>query len=125
RASEHRPFRALGGLIMSREIVDNWIPEEWGGPVISKIAASSAVEALARTENMNTDVKHVPRSAGLGFAGAISKGTAYTESAGTNDVVTLTAYKFGLVVRLADEDIKDSAQLVNVIGTKQQEWARG
>ena len=110
---------------MAREILEDWIPEEWGGPVISKVAALSAVEGLARVEPMNTDTKHVPRSSGLAFSGAIAKGSPYGESAGTNDEVLLKALKFGLVVRIADEDIKDAAGLVNVIQTKQLEWARG
>jgi hypothetical protein len=102
-----------------------WIAEEWGGPVISKIAATSAVEGLARVEPMNTDVKRVIRSAGTAFSGAIGKGVAYGESTGTHDDVVLTALKFGTVVRIADEDTKDTAGLVNVIATKQGEWARG
>jgi HK97 family phage major capsid protein len=83
------------------------------------------VERLARTEPMATDTKHVPRSAGMAFAGAISKGSSYSEATGTNDEVLLTARKMGSVVRIADEDTKDTASLVNVISIKQTEWARG
>lgn len=110
---------------MSRQTFEDWIPEEWGGPVISKIAEVSAVESLARSEPMGTDTKHVPRSAGMAFGPAIAKGGTYTEATGTNDDVLLTALKFGHVVRIADEDTKDTAGLINVIAAKQGEWARG
>lgn len=110
---------------MSRQTFESWIPEEWGGPVINKITATSAVEGLARTEPMGTDTKHVPRSAGSAFGPAIAKGVAYSEATGTADEVLLTALKFGHVVRIADEDTKDAASLVNIIATKQAEWARG
>lgn len=74
---------------------------------------------------MATDTKHVPRSAGTAFAPVVAKGGTYSEATGTNDEVLLTALKFGQVVRIADEDTKDTAGLVNVIATKQGEWARG
>lgn len=45
---------------MARQTFEDWIPEEWGGAVISKIRATSAVEDLARHEPMGTDTKHVP-----------------------------------------------------------------
>ncbi|HLU29974.1 MAG TPA: phage major capsid protein, partial [Glycomyces sp.] len=110
---------------MSAQNFADWVPEEWGGPVINKIAETSAVEALARTEAMGTDTKHVLRSAGMGFQGAIAKSEAYPEATGVNDEVLLTARKFGAVVRIADEDMKDTAGLVNLIQQKQLEWARG
>lgn len=110
---------------MARQTFEDWIPEEWGGPVLSKLMETSAVEALARVEPMGTDTKHVPRSAGMDSGGALAKGGTYTEATGTNDDVLLTARKFGRVVRIADEDTKDPAGLINVISTKQTEWARG
>lgn len=110
---------------MARQSFESWLPEEWGGPVITKIGAMSAVEAITRTEPMNTDTKHVPRSAGMAYAPVVAKGGTYSEATGTNDEVLLTALKFGQVVRIADEDTKDTAGLVNVIAQKQGEWARG
>lgn len=110
---------------MARQTFEAWIPEEWGGPVFTQIAATSAVEALARTEPMTTDTKHVPRSAGMAHSPVVAKGAAYGEATGTNDEVLLTALKFGQVVRIADEDTKDPAGLINVITQKQSEWARG
>lgn len=108
---------------MARQSFDAWVPEEWGGAVITKLRAESVVERLARPEPMASDVKNVPRSGGVSATGAMLIGTAYTEDASTNDVVTLTARKFGRVVRAADEEIKDAAQLINIITTKQLDWA--
>lgn len=109
---------------MTRQTFEAWIPEEYGGPVINKMTEISAVESLARVEPMGTDTKHVPRSAGMAFGGALGKADAYTEATGTNDEILLAARKMGVVVRIADEDTKDTASLVNVIAQKQLEWAR-
>jgi HK97 family phage major capsid protein len=103
---------------------DAWIPEEWGGSVITKIRATSAVESYARREPMGSDVKHVPRSGGMSFVGAVPISTAYTEDGATNDVVTLTARKLGKVLRVAEEELRDTAQVANIIQTKQLDWAR-
>lgn len=101
--------------------VDDWIPEEYTGAVITRVNQLSAVEALARREPMATDTKHVPRDAGSGV-NAVSKSGSYTEDANGGDDVLLTARKIGRVYRIADEDVKDS-NLVNVIATKQRAWA--
>lgn len=108
----------------TRQTFENWIPEEWGGAVITKIRALSAVEAVARREPMGTDTKHVPRSGGMSWQGGIAKGAAYPEDPSTNDDVLLTAIKLGTVLRVADEDLKDTAQVANIIQTKQLDWAR-
>ncbi len=109
---------------MARLTFEDWIPEEWGGPVITKMAELSVVERVARVEPMATDTKHVIRSAGATYLGGIAKGASYTESTGTHDQVLLTAIKQGYVDRIADEDTKDTVGLVNVIQAKQLDWAR-
>lgn len=108
----------------TRQTFEDWIPEEWGGPVITRIGQLSAIEAYARVEPMGSDTKHVPRSGGMSFVGATAKGTAYTEDGATNDDVLLTARKIGKVLRVADEDLKDTARVANIIATKQLDWAR-
>lgn len=110
---------------MARQTFESWIPEEYGGPVLTKVQQTSAVEALGRGIPMATDTRHVPRSGGMSFAGAIAKGAAYPEDANTNDEVLLTAIKFGTVLRVADEDLRDTTQVANIIQTKQLDWARG
>lgn len=109
---------------MARQTFESWIPEEYGGAVITKIGELSAVERFARVEPMSTDTKRVPRSGGMAFAGAIAKGVAYPEDASTNDDIVLTARKLGTVLRVADEDLKDTSQVANIIQTKQLDWAR-
>lgn len=109
---------------MARTNFDAWIPEEHGGPVITKLAQVSAVEQVARTEPMSTDTKSVPRTGGLTFTGAIAKGSAYDETAATEGEMVLKARKFGKVVRIADEDLKDTAGVVDIVQAKQLDWAR-
>lgn len=107
---------------MAQNNFNDWIPEEWSGPVIMRVNQTSAVEALARREPMATDAKNVLRSAGVEVA-AVAKGVAYGEDASANDDVTLTARKFGRAIRIADEDMKDTSGVVNIIQTKQVDWA--
>jgi HK97 family phage major capsid protein len=109
---------------MARETFEAWIPEEYGGPVITKIGALSAVESMARVEPMGSDTKHVPRSGGVSITTAIPKGTAYPETSGVNDDVLLTAIKLGNVLRVEQEDLADTSAVANIIQTKQLEWAR-
>ncbi|MBA5222229.1 phage major capsid protein [Streptomyces griseoaurantiacus] len=106
----------------TRNTYEDWIPEEYSGPVITRVNQQSAVERLARRIPMATDTKHVPRSAGVGV-NFVAKGNPYTEDASVNDDVLLTALKFGRVIRIADEDLKDTTQVANIIATKQNDWA--
>lgn len=114
-----QPVFAMFGAINN---VDEWIPEEWGGAVITKIQRTSAVEALARHEQMGTDTKHVPRSAGMDIH-HIGKAGTYGEDANVNDTVLLTARKLGQGIALAEEDMADTAKFVNILETKQLDWA--
>jgi len=105
---------------MARNIMDQWIPEEYDSQVVQRVNAVSAVERLARRHPMGTDTKEIPRSAGVDVE-SIGKGTAYGEDTSLNDTVTLKARKFGKAIRLAEEDIEDS--LADVVAAKQQDWA--
>lgn len=109
---------------MAASDVDNWIPEEEGGPVIQKIQAASVVETEARQEPMGTLTKKVPRDGGVGFAGATTKGVAIAEDDGDVDTILLTARKLARIVRLNDEDVEDTSDVANVITQKQMGWAR-
>lgn len=102
--------------------VTNWLPEEWDGPVIERVMQTSAVEALARIEPMSTLVKHVPRSADMTVS-AVAKSSAYSEDTSTNDKVDLTAFKIGSAIRIAEEDLADTASLIDVIAQKKSDWA--
>jgi hypothetical protein len=102
--------------------IESWIPEEFTGSVIQKIMQTSAVEAVGRNEPMSTQTKHVPRSGGMGLD-VLGKGDSYTEDSETDDEVLLTARKFGRAISLAEEDLADTANLINVINVKKDDWA--
>lgn len=119
-----RPNSRKGPPTMAASDVDNWIPEEQGGPVIQKIMATSVVEAEARQEPMSTLTKKVPRDGGVDFEGATTKGVAIAEDDNDVDNVLLTARKLARIVRLNDEDTEDTSGVANVIQQKQLGWAR-
>lgn len=105
----------------ARNTYEDWIPEEWSGPVITRVNQMSAVESMARRVPMGTDTKRIPRSAGVGVA-VVAKGSAYSEDESANDDVVLTARKLGKVIRIADEDLND-INYVDIIAGKQADWA--
>ncbi|WP_020135054.1 phage major capsid protein [Streptomyces sp. 351MFTsu5.1] len=104
---------------MARNTMEAWIPEEYDSAVIQRITATSVVEAVANRLPMTSDTRHAPRSAGMGVE-VIDKGSAYGEDTSLNDDVTLTAKKFGKVVRIAEEDINDA--LPNTLAVKMKDW---
>lgn len=106
---------------MARETYEDWTPNELATSVIQAPNTGSAVEQVARREIMTSDVKQFPRSGGF-TAGVVAKGAAYGESANTQDYVELTARKLGGVVRIAEEDLNDSA--VNILAAKSVDGAR-
>jgi HK97 family phage major capsid protein len=102
---------------------ESWVPEEWGGPVIETVQQMSAIEALGREEQMNTDTKNVPRSGGM-TVDVTDKGGTYDEEDSSDDEVTLRARKFTKAIRLADEDIKDTSNVVDILNQKKKDWAK-
>ena len=101
--------------------VDEWVPEEWEGRVIQRVNQMSAVEARSNRIPMRNDVKHVPRSSGVGVE-SVPKGGTYGEDLSANDSVLLTARKIGKIIRIDQEDLLDSTA-VNIIATKKVDWA--
>lgn len=106
---------------MARETFEDWIPVETGDVAIQALMQESAVERLARPEPMASDTKQVPRSGAFAI-GAVAKGAAYGETSGTNDYVELIARKVGGVLRVAEEDLMESA--APILETKRQDAAR-
>jgi len=102
--------------------ISTWLPEEFGGPVIQRITQLSVIEQLARRVPMTTLTRHVPRSGGMGMD-ILGGGDAYGEDASTDDEVLLTARKLGKAISLTEEDLADVANIVDVIGTKKDDWA--
>ena len=106
---------------MAAAVITDWIPEENSGQVITRVMGTSAIEALAgRREPMGSLTKSVPRAAGV-TSEVVAKSATYSEDASTNDDVTLTAVKFALAMRVAEEDLGDS--IASVIDTKRTDWA--
>lgn len=106
---------------MARETFEDWIPVETGDVAIQALMQTSAVASLARVETMASDTKQVPRSGDFAI-GAVAKGSAYSETSGTNDYVELIARKVGGVLRVAEEDLMDAAP--DILATKRQGAAR-
>jgi HK97 family phage major capsid protein len=105
---------------MARDTLEAWIPEEYASTVIQRIAQTSAIEKLGRKLPMGSDAKSFPRTAGMDVE-LVPKGGAYGEDTSLNDQVLLIAYKFGKVVRIAEEDIDDS--IADVLLAKKTDWA--
>ncbi len=99
---------------------NGWIPEESGSRVLTIVNSTSAIEALARRENMGSRTKSVPRFRGSDVdvvpeAGHIPEATA------TLDEVVLTARKFANRFRISEEDRQDG--LVNFLDQCKNSWA--
>ena len=107
---------------MAMHAFEPWIPEEWDGPVIQRVMQMSAVEAVGRPEPMTTATRHVPRSGGMGMD-ILGQGGTYTEDQSSDDAVLLVARKFGRAISLAEEDLQDSQNLVNILDVKRVDWA--
>lgn len=106
---------------MARVDLGVWVPEEQGSNVLETIAQNSAVEQLATRENMASDTKSVPVQNGVSVE-LVAKGAAYGEDVTADGELILQARKFGKIIRMADEDLKDSP--ANIIAAKQNEWAK-
>jgi len=98
-----------------------WIAVESGDVAIQALLQYSATEALARPEPMATDTKQIPRSGDFAI-GSVAKGSAYTETSGVNDYVSLIARKAGGVLRVAEEDLTDAGP--DILATKRVGAAR-
>lgn len=105
---------------MTRQNLDAWVPEERGSEVLNVVNSTSAVEALARRENMNSETKLVKRAGGVDVS-VTPKGTAYTESDSVDSEVLLTARKFTGLIRIAEEDLDDIPE--NIVALRQRAWA--
>jgi HK97 family phage major capsid protein len=106
--------------VVARIDVDAWIPEAKASGVLTKIAHTSAAERFGRHEPMNTPSKSFNRSGGVDL-GVIGKSQAYGEDTSENDDVLIEAVKFGVAIRIAEEDLADTPEAI--INIKKLEWA--
>lgn len=105
---------------MARSVVDAWLVEEQGSDVIRVVSQTSVIETEAAPEPMRSYTKTIPRSGDV-TVDVVPKGSAYGEDVGTVDEITITARKFGKVMRLAEEDLED--ELVDILNEKKTAWA--
>ena len=106
---------------MARETFDSWIPVEYSADAIQSPARLSAVENAVPALPMNSNSKVFPRS-GAAQVVTTAKGAAIGEDTATNTALTLTAVKFDLAFRIANEDLDDGLQ--DIVAVKQGEFAR-
>jgi HK97 family phage major capsid protein len=99
--------------------LDNWIPIEWDSEVISRVMKSSAVEATAQRHTMATATKRILRQSGY----TVTAGTQYTVDDGDLDYVTLTARRFMGQSILDEDDLADTALIVDTIGQRALDYA--
>lgn len=91
----------------NRQDLETLIPVETSQEVIQRVAAVSAIEAIAPAETMASDTKQVPRFGGFTVA-SIAKGGDYGFSTNTQDLVDLIARKVGGAAKVAEEDLVDT-----------------
>lgn len=102
---------------------DQWVPEEWGGEVVTAAMRTSVVLGQGRHEAMNTgDTKHVPRTGEIAVSNT-GKGDAYDEDAAVNDDVVLTTRKLTSGVAIAEEDMRDTASYISIERAKKMSFA--
>lgn len=99
--------------------LDNWIPIEWDSEVIHRVMKSSAVEATAQRHPMGTSTKRILRQSGYN----VTAGTTYTMDTGELDYVVLTARRFMGQSVLDEDDLADTAMIVDTIGQRALDYA--
>lgn len=98
---------------------NGWIPEEQSSTVFQALLRSSAVEAVARHENMASRTKAIPRFAADAPV-IVAEGAVIPEATATLDEIILVAHKWAKIMNISEEDLNDS--LVNVLDTYKTEW---
>lgn len=104
-----------GGL----NYLDNWIPIEWDSEVISRVMASSAVEATAQRHPMATSTKRILRQSGY----TVTSGSQYTRDDSALDYVVLTARRFMGQSVLDEDDLADTDLIVDTIAQRALDYA--
>jgi len=99
---------------------NGFIPEEDSSRVIQATVANSVVEAFARTEQMASRTKGVPRFV-ADAPEIVAEGGTIPEAAATLDEILLTARKYAKIFHISEEDVNDT--LVDVLNTYKVEWA--
>lgn len=98
---------------------NGWIPEPTATDPIYRDAQVSAVEAVARKENMTSRTLSVPRFVANGVSVVAERGTIPLGE-GTPDEVVLTAIKWADRYAVSYEDRQDA--IVDVLNAHKREW---
>jgi HK97 family phage major capsid protein len=99
---------------------NGYIAEENSSAVVMATNQFSAIEAMARVENMNTNTKLVPRWYGDSPA-VVAEGGTIAEAASYNDSIVLTARKWASILHISEEDLNDS--FLDVLNRFKTSWA--
>jgi HK97 family phage major capsid protein len=99
---------------------NGYIAEEHSSQVVMATNQFSAIESLARIENMNTSTKLVPRWYGDSPA-VVAEGATIAESTQFNDSVVLTARKWASILHINEEDLNDT--FIDVLNRFKTSWA--
>jgi hypothetical protein len=99
--------------------LDNWIPIEWDSEVISRVMATSAIEATSQRHPMATSTKRILRQSGY----TVTSGSNYTVDAGSLDYVILTARRFMGQSVLDEDDLADTEMIVDTIAQRALDYA--
>lgn len=99
---------------------NGYIVEETSSAIVQRVLQMSAIESLARKENMNTVTKLVPRLYAEG-PNVYGEGETINEAGAYLDSITLEAKKWASILHISEEDLNDS--FVDVLNRYKTEWA--
>jgi HK97 family phage major capsid protein len=99
---------------------NGYIAEEHSSQVVQAVNQFSAIEALARVENMTTSTKLVPRYYG-DAPGVVAEGNEIPETQNYIDSIVLEARKWASILHISEEDLNDS--FVDVLNRFKTSWA--
>ena len=99
---------------------NGWIREQAGSVALETVAAESAVEQVARKENMTSDALRVPRFAAEGVD-IVAEGALIPQKEAVLDSVLLEANKWANRFTLSVEDERDA--VINAFEAYKRHWA--
>lgn len=99
---------------------NGWIVEQAGSVALETLAANSAVEQVARRENMTSDALRVPRFAADGVD-IVAEGALIPQKEAVLDSVLLEANKWANRFTLSVEDERDA--VINAFEAYKRHWA--
>ena len=99
---------------------NGYIAEEHSSTVVQQINQISAIESLARVENMTTSTKLIPRYYG-DSPSVVAEGNEIPETQNYMDSLVLQARKWASILHISEEDLNDS--FIDVLNRFKTSWA--